>query len=326
MNRDIQRSMKNLLLISVLLLWGTSHASEIDSYRMRFSPLEDSSSYINQKFNAYFQEALDEANQHRKRCSSKELYDQLTDRFKNHAFDEFTKWLTETDEVETISTRVTESIYKDFNIFQSLIQGGLARLISDPTGRVLNFNGIRVGTDKFEHMMGSGHKYFEIYYLENEPIQKVLEEGWQAETGMLGAFTTGVMSYGDMAANFQGMRFWNHVLQRGMDPLGENIGPYVKCQNYEWVQVKKVDLTHYIGPEHDEGNNCSRFRTPKMLKDVLNRLRDYEENDAFRREYKCPMEPKKIQKAKERYGAELSAWLINAKGHGHTKGDFKRPN
>lgn len=318
--------MKLLLLISTLLFWGTTLASEVDSFNRRFSPLEDSSSFINEKFNTYFQQAIDEANLSRKRCSTEELYDQLTDRFENHAFDEFTKWLTDTDEVPMISTRVTDSIYKDFNVFQSIIQGGFARLVRDPTGRILNFKGIRVGTDKFEHMMGSGHKYFEIYYLENRPLKRVLEKGWKAETGILGAFTTGVMSYADMAANFQGMRFWNHVLQRGMDVLGENIGPYVKCENYEWVQVKKVDLAHYIGPEHDEGNNCSRFRTPKMLQDVLNRLQDYEERDPFKREYKCPMEPQKIRQAQKRYGAELSKWLINAKGHEHTKGDFQRPN
>lgn len=318
--------MKNLLLIGALLFSGTVLASEIDSFNKRFYPLRDSSKYINKRFNLYFQDALNEANQYRKRCSSKELYDQLTDRFKNHAFDEFNKWLSKTNEVSTISTSIRDSIYKDFNIFQSVIQGGFARLISDPTGRVLNFNGIRVGTDKFEHMMGSGYKYFEIYFLENEPLQKVLNKGWKAETGILGAVTTGVMSYADMAANFQGMRFWNHVLQRGMDPLVQNIGPYVKCKNYEWVQVKKVDLTHYVGEEFDEGNNCSLFRTPKMLEDVLNRLRDYKERDPFKRDYTCPMEPRKIQRAKTRYGPELSSWLINDRGHGHTKGQFQRPN
>jgi hypothetical protein len=292
---------------------------------MRFTPLEDSKDFINAKFNDYFQQAIDETNQYRKRCSTKELYDQLTDRFRNHVFDEFTKWLSKTDEIPMIETSVTESIYKDFNFFQSVIQGGYARIFFDPTASVINFNGIKIGNDKFEHMMGSGFNYFETYYLENEPIQEVLEMGWKAETGLLGSLLTGVMSYGDMAANFQGMRFWNHVLQRGMDPLGKNIGPYVKCESYEWVQVKKVDLAHYVGPEHDEANNCSRFRTRKMLKDVLNRLSEYKEHDAFRRTYKCPMEPEKIKAAQSLYGPKLSPWLINATGHGHTKGDFKKP-
>lgn len=313
--------MKNLILALILFMVGLAQASEVDSFRLRFSPLKDSKDFINKKFNNYFQQALDEANQHRKRCSTKELYDQLTERFRNHVFDEFTKWLAKTDQVPTIKTPITESIYKDFNVFQSLIQGGYARWVTDPTGRILNFNGTRVGTDKFEHMMGSGFKYFETYYLDNEPLVEVLRIGWKAETGILGAWMTGVMSYGDMAANFQGMRFWNHVLQRGPDVLGEDLGPYVVCQDYQWVQVRPVDLADYIGPEHDEANNCSRFRTPNMLQDVLNRLQEYEEQDPQGRAFKCPMQPEKIREAQKRYGPELSPWLINAQGLGHTKGD-----
>lgn len=318
--------MKKLLLTTaLLLLCPFLQASEVDSFRKRFEALEDSRDFINNKFNNYFEQALDEANQYRKRCSTEELYDQLRKRFKNHVFDKFNKWLKDTQEIPTITTKVTESIYQDFDFFQSPIQGGFARIITDPTGRVINFNGVRVGTDKFEHMMGSGFKYFRSYYLKNNPLEQALEIGWDAETQILGAWMTGVMAYADMAANFQGMRFWNHVLQRGMDPLGENIGPYVECKNYEWVQTRPIDLAFYIGPELDEANNCSLFRTPKMLQEVLYRISEYEEQDEFGRSYQCPIQPQKMKAAQKKYGPKLSAWLINSKGHNHTKIELTKP-
>lgn len=322
-NLEYNGVMKISLLIFALSLPFVArlYASEVDSFNQRYEPLENSREAINKKFNKYFQQALDEANQARDLCSKEELYDALRDKFRNHVFDEFTKWLTNTEQLDMIRTRVEDSIYKDFNIFQSIIQGGYARVFKDPTGRILNFNGHRIGTDKFEHMLGSGFSYFEIHYLEQRPIEDALSKGWKAETGFMGSLMTGVMSYADMAANFQGMRFWNHVLNQGADILGEDLGPYVSCRDYNWVQIKEVDLGAYINNSLDEGTNCSRFRTPKMLADVLNRIKEYEENDPFGRSYSCPINENKEKALKQLYTPELLPWLINSQGHGHTKRD-----
>ena len=58
----------------------------------------------------------------------------------------------------------------------------------------------------------------------------------------LGAYGTGVMSYGDLAANFNGMRFWNHILGKRKDILNQDLGPYVKCKDRKWVVNKKDRL------------------------------------------------------------------------------------
>lgn len=309
----------------MLILSGfiVAHASEVDTFRNRFEPIEDSLPHLNSVFNRMFEEALEEANE-KPGCEEKRLYKQLRKRFRNHVFDEFNKWLYKTEEVDRIATAVTDSIYQDFNVFQSPIQGGYARIIKDPTGVILNVNGVRIGNDKFEHMMGSGYKYFKKHYLKSEPIEEALRIGWKAEVGIMGSLFTGVMSYADMVSNFQGMRFWNHVLQQHKDVFNEELGPYVACVDEQWQQVKTVDLGVYVDDAQDESINCSLFRTPKMVKDVLYRIKRYEEEDAQGRSYACPIYPAKLEKMQQKYQTWLP-WLINGDGHRSTKHLTKRP-
>lgn len=101
--------------------------------------------------------------------------------------------------------------------------------------------------------------------IKKNSIESTLAIGQQAENGILGAYTTGVMSYGDMVAEFNGMRFWNHVLAKKADILGVNLGPYVKCENNNWIKIKPIDFSDYVDDAWDEGINCSKFRTDKML-------------------------------------------------------------
>lgn len=316
-----------LFFSSVLVLTAYSSpigASEVDTFNQRFVPLEDSLEILDEKLNTLFVEALSESNQ-KAGCDEKRLYRKLRDRFQNHVFDIFNKWLIDNIHlVDHIRTPVEQTIYKDFNIFQSPIQGGFARIFRDPTGKVLNVNGKRVGNDKFEHMMGSGFKYFKKHYLKGNPIEDSLNIGWRAETGMLGALMTGVMSYADMVANFQGMRFWNHMLQQHNDVFGENIGPYVVCQNNQWKKAKSITLATYVDDAMDESINCSRFRTPKMVIDVKNRLKDYQAHDKQNRSYRCPMFPEKLEAMTQKYSPWLE-WMINTDGHASMKELTKRP-
>ena len=49
-----------------------------------------------------------------------------------------------------------------------------------------------------------------------ETLKHALMIGLKEEYGILGRLPTGVISFADLAADFNGMRFWNHVLQKGM--------------------------------------------------------------------------------------------------------------
>lgn len=307
--------MKKYFSVFILATFISAQAAEVDSFRLRYKDLPDSLSLINKKANQLMKVAISEANQSRfaSACSEKRLYRKLRSKFRNHYLDEFSKWLIKTDELAKIHTTIGQSIYRDFSPLQSPIQGAWARVANDPTAAALNVKGYRIGTDKFEHFMGTGFNYFKTYVLEGKPIEEALDIGWRAETGIMGGIMTGVMAYGDLVANFQGMRFWNHVLQSSEDVFGKNIGPYIVCEKDQWTQVKKIDFSDYIDAGFDEGINCSKMRTQKMTRLVQSRLKEYQDQDPENRSYDCPVDQSKLNELVENYGP-LVPWLINIDG------------
>lgn len=62
-----------------------------------------------------------------------------------------------------------------------------------------------------------------------ENLRRNFYNGAKIELIVLGGnrFQTGVFSYGDLSAEFNGMRFWNHMLQLRDDILGseQNLAP-----------------------------------------------------------------------------------------------------
>ena len=101
-------------------------------------------------------------------------------------------------------------------------------------------------------MFGMGFTYFTKHYQKGKDIKDVLSYGIALEKTILGGnvFATGVFSYGDLSANFNGMRFWNHVLQKNDDILGSehNLGPYVTCSADKWQVNEKLSLIHISEP------------------------------------------------------------------------------
>ncbi|MDC1175082.1 hypothetical protein OAT67_06790, partial [Bacteriovoracaceae bacterium] len=308
------------LSLVTLLTQASLSAAEVDSFTNRFTPIEDSLDLINKKSNEYFQQAMERANKKNKGCNEKRLYKSLRKYFRNHWTGEFNKWLMDAEEVDRITVSIRDGIYQDFKWYQAIIPGVYARVFRDPSAQLIKVNGVLLGWDKFEHFMGSGYNYFKKNYLKGKGIKEAMKIGYKAETGYMGAQTTGVKSYGDLIANFNGMRFWNHVLQKNDDVLGVefNEGPYVQCVNDRWVQVKELDWSRYIDHAFDEGVNCSTFKNQKMSDNVEERISILEKNDTEGRKYGCPMLPLELEKATVKYG-EFSKHLLNLEGHGPFK-------
>lgn len=307
--------MKAAWFLSVTILTASLQAAEIDPFTNRYAPLKDSLSAVNTLTNRLLNEALSEANE-KSGCSEKKLYKAMRKRFNNQYQGELASTIIDSEDIPKTKTPSNESIYRDFQWYEAIVQGGTAR-ISDPIADLMKVNGYLIGTDKFEHFLGSGYRYFKKHYIENEPVEEALRIGWKAETGFLGAVTTGVMSYGDLAANFNGMRFWNHVLLKSDDVLGaeHNLGPYVTCENNQWVATEKtIDWSDYIDESFDEAINCSRFKNETLARKVNTRLIELALKDKEGRHYVCPLVPAALDKLKEKYG-RLAPFLLN--GHGN---------
>jgi hypothetical protein len=305
---------KSLLVTLLTLSQFGALGAEVDSFTNRFNPLDDSLVTINKQTNIYFQEALDLANKKGDGCEEKVLYRSLRKYFGNQYRSKFGKYVVEAENFDAHRFTIPNTIYRNFNWYESPIQGFWGRVVSDPTAPTLNVNGVIIGTDKFEHFLGSGFLYFKKNYLEGKGVQAALNIGYRAETGIMGAWMTGVKAFGDLSANFNGMRFWNHVLQKNDDILGkqENHGPYVTCTEIGWEQVKKVDWATYIDESFDEGNNCSQFPKEKILNKVLTEISIMEEETGL--SHTCPINPEKLDAVTAKYG-EIGKQILNFKGH-----------
>lgn len=305
--------MKKIIVLALLgLLSIQVYSSEVDSFVKRENTLSDAKELINNKASFYLQEAINKANAKNKGCNEKKLYKSLRKNFRNHVFGKLTPWIIETQEIDKNEGKVRESIYADFRWYEAPIVGFMSKVLSDATGHNLKFGEYYIGTDKFEHFLGTGYKYFKKKYIKGGTTDDVLKIGLKSEFGLMGAVTTGVISYADMVANFNGMRFWNHMLSKNEDILGEEFGPYVQCIDDKWVSANEIDFENYMDHGWDEGINCSKFRTKRLLKSVKKRLSHYSKKTGF--ELSCPLDVRKLILAQEKYG-KLSDVLINEKGH-----------
>ncbi|GAB4025265.1 MAG: hypothetical protein Fur0010_28430 [Bdellovibrio sp.] len=313
--------MKLYLIILVYLFTSSLIAAEVDSFTVRYLPIENSVKIINQKTNELLKAALDELNQKNHGCSEKKLYKRLRKDFNNQYRGTFSKWVVTTDEFDKKLVGIRDSIYSEWTWKEAIVLGGWSRII-DPSAATLNINGHYIGTDKFEHFLGSGFLYFKEYYLKGNKVIEAMKIGLKAETGYMGAVTTGVQSFGDLTANFNGMRFWNHMLQKREDILGKeyNIGPYVSCVDNKWVQVKEIDWSNYIDAAFDETVNCSKFKTASMVDKVLTKLKALEDIDG--KNYFCPMFTDAQEELRTKYG-RFAPQLLNFEGFEKANKDWQ---
>lgn len=304
--------MKNSTLITLAFLTLGTSASEIDPFykRQEAFQLEDARDVINGKTKELLADSLNRANQ-KMGCDKRRLYRSMRKNFRNHVFGNLTPFIIETDQIQKIEAPIETSIYQDFAWYEAPIPGLWARVVGDPSGKILRMGPYIVGTDKFEHFLGTGFRYFRARYLNGKSIDYILEMGISAEKNSMGMVTTGVFSYADLVANFNGMRFWNHVLQENEDVLGENLGPYIECVENKWAQVKEIDWQAYMDFGWDEGINCSRYRNQRLTDKVLARIKIYEEK--YEETITCPFTPEDLNIAGEKYG-ELSEKLLNFEG------------
>ena len=274
------------------------NAAEVDHFSTLNAPLADSRQLINQLFNERMAQVLAEMDEG---CDERKLYHKLRWRtFNNVHFSAWVKDVAFGDKVAKIFTPLEESVYRDFwqiNIGDKITQFRLAA--------VLRIGDVRLGSDKLSHFFGSGYLYFKSHYIKENPLAEVLGRGQRNEYGILGSWVSGVISYADMLANFSGMRFWNHLLQKHPDVLGQNLGPYLQCRGESWVQIKAVDLGEYMDHGFDESINCSRFMSNDQLL-------------SFRRllgGITCPHgRPEVISNLRLKYG-RLAPYLLNFHGH-----------
>lgn len=310
------------VIISLIFVCTLSsvYSAEVDQYSIRNKKLENALNILNERANTYIQRAILRANFQGPNCNEATLYRELKDYFANHSKGQMGKDLLFDDTIPKTVIPLKESVYKEWKVWNGYLLGRKKAKDSPlALGPIMRVGHYEIGTDKFEHMFGMGNDYFERYYGKKKSLLSVLKHGVFLEKTALGGniLATGVFSYGDLAANFNGMRFWNHMLQKEDDVLGpkHNEGPYISCLDNQWVQIKDLDFLTYMDHSLDESVNCSKFATKRGLRKFKRAIGD--------RESLC-LKPNSNYKELNKYdvaipgdkqGRKISHFIINRKGH-----------
>lgn len=263
-----------ILLIALLLLVSGRDAfsAETDHFTVKGQVILDSLAVVNRMINESVAKAIERANAPGLGCSTKHLYGELRRDFHNHTRSKLIELISESPEVARIVLPNSESIYRDWKPWNGLVlalpilKGGKLGL-----GQIININGTHVGVDKLEHLFSTGWKYFREHNHKNKPIEEVLAiSGYRVERGILGGWriATGVVSFADLSANFNGIRFWNDMLGLQPDILGIRTAPFLACEAENWVVKNPIDISNYVDASFDESVNCSAISTSSGVKKV----------------------------------------------------------
>lgn len=310
--------MKKLIIFLIALSATpalTAFSAEVDQFTRRDEELADSSDLLNLKANQVIAKTIAKLNQDNGGCREDLLYSELKNYFGNHLSGEFTKDLIENDNFSKREISIGESIYQDWTVLDgALLSIPILQKFGQSLSSMVRVGDIVIGTDKFEHLFGRGYKYFVKNYKKEKGVGKALRLGIIGEKFILGGHRaeTGVFSYGDLSANFNGMRFWNHILLRNDDILGReyNVGPFIVCSNNHWEKAKDVDFKNYVDSAWDEGINCSKFSNQRAVNKFTKRISALG--------LSCPVDPEVVKELAVKYGT-LSKWLINSEGNGVLK-------
>ena len=315
-----------IIIIYVLInmfVFGASFAAEIDSVTPRNIELDNSLVLINEIFNQRLQEGIENANDRQEDiedikegefCDEEILYTEL----RKAIFQSFTaswglkgygldKQLRSLLAKNSYSLSLNDSIYRDISYMEGFSLN--MKKLSD----VVNINGHLIGLDKIGHFFAQGWQYFELTDYKEDNLDQALKWGKEQEAGKFGYTTTGIFSFADLVANFNGWRFWNKVLLKESDPVKGWIATffnrsYITCETQiissiknrrivkAWESNTQFDLADFVDGAWDEGNNCNSYADTDIEAKVTTRIHTVNPN------FTCPCIAKECLVAQKRYG------------------------
>ncbi|HVK98334.1 MAG TPA: hypothetical protein VM553_00905 [Dongiaceae bacterium] len=294
--------------------------------------LTDSAAVLDAEVNRLLQQAVERANSRvmvveklgsrwiEPGCNETRLYDALVGHLARSMIGQMESFAEADAQVARRRVLFEQSIYHDFDWPSSptlVLTGRMAA--------VIRLAGVEMGTDKLGHFFTEGYSYFLVTEQLQKSVDSALLFGEWSEAVYFGAQTTGVFSYADLTANFQGLRFWNKVLADQLDPLTHRQStPYIQCKDERWVQTQSFRWQDYVDSGWSEAVNCPVVRSeillqrvPRSLVHCRNEQLPYKRYGAWQARLLNPhgwhvlpdqLQPEKIlQRRVERFDLNLSA-------------------
>ena len=232
------------------------YGTEVDSFTTREEVTLDSINPLNAEMNRRLQKAVRRANTMGK-CSEGWLYFHLGMQLRagltgGFMISPLESFANKNKAIQAKSYPRKNSIYRQVGFLQSI------PITVYPLGKLLLVNGHHISGDKFSHFLNVGWSYHKKIEFNGKPVEATLKWGQKTERGIWGLATSGVYSYADLVANYDGFRFWS-TLFGGRDPDGNFIQPTFACIEDEWRQVREFTWEEWITAGWDEAINCNFY-------------------------------------------------------------------
>jgi len=263
---------KNLFALGILLLSTNSFSLETDQFMTWEIELKNSKSFVNRYINENINKVLDKLNSKDKtyKCSTVAKKALSWNGRSTDFLSVIEKTMYEHPEVErwpaiNVSARgvVEESIYANVDYFKHKVFGVNVQL-----------DGIYMGTDKLGHFVTVGLSYYKKYlqakalgFSSKTATNLAIKRGIFSERTYYGSIISGVFSFADLEANYQGLKFAIDMCE-GKNPL------LTQDTNGKWSQKKPFDITPYLNPKWDESYYPSTY-IKKRWKQVKPRILEY---------------------------------------------------
>lgn len=249
-------------------------ALETDQFIAAKVVIKDSADVFNNYFNQQIDKAIEKANsKNPEKIKCSEVAGDVMDNLvggKYFSISKISKFARTSPNVDKFPD---DSVSDREYMKQTFYSGTGALLYLSPAfARTININGIYMGTDKLGHFSLLGRNYYHNYLtlLKNgmtkeEALEKAILKGLKTEKGLLGYGIGGVLSFGDLEANYEGLKFAIDLCD------GEN--PYIvmKKNRFEKNINNSFDMKTYFNPRMDESYLFSFWR-PWMYKKISAKL------------------------------------------------------
>lgn len=240
-----------------LALAAPTRAAETDQFMTWNIELRDSAEVLN----TYLNQAAKDYVERRNRSNAKtETVEEMGTGFYLYLFQglhssRIRKFIWDTPEIDRYPSADTSAwAYQRDSIYR-----GLSFPYFMPMARTIRVGEIYLGIDKVCHFFGFGRRYFQRYVRltgeglsHEEAIEKIIENGLSQESSLVGGLVDGVISHGDLEANFQGFQMLL-ALTRGEEPF------FVRGECGNWRTQGQIDYRDWVTPGFDESYRLPYF-------------------------------------------------------------------
>ena len=270
-------------------LAGAATGLETDQFFAWGRPLEDMTGVLNARVNLELERLVAELNRDGRDRPCQKVRFRFFKRHRMLFFDGFETWSVNSPLVSRSPSGADEM--REFK--QHYLYGGTSSVFDTgrwmPPSPTVEVNGVRLGTDKLTHLLGTAwyyHRWYRKARSRGVPLaeaeDRAVRRGLGHEITILGRAVSGVLSLADLEANYEGMWFYEHLC------AGDD--PNIVYDEGVWQLRRPFDLRDYVTPEWDESyqpNIYIRRKWPKVRQRMLRycRMLEHPQVRAMREAY-----------------------------------------